>query len=345
MKLTTQLMVANGISLGFIFIFLMFSYTQMVFFNREAVIILTTVTIIAAILSFIFHYFLTRPIQKAIQLISQESKKIADGNFEGKVPTIGPIELCELADRFNHMSDELEKSFAKLHQAEASRKELIANVSHDLRTPLASIQSFVEALQDGVIEDEHTFQKYLNTIRLETTRISHLIDDLFQLSQLDAGLEHFNPEPYHLDNLIIETLESQYLQLEKHNMGVSVHIPDKVPAVTIIPHKIKHVLINLIQNAIRHSSPGNKIEINVKNEMDHVKVVVSDEGEGISKKDLSSVFDRFYRIEKSRNKDHGGSGLGLSIAKSIVELHGGEIGVKSKRGEGSSFWFTLLKYK
>ncbi len=345
MKLRTHLLIANGISIGFILIFLIFSYIKM-FISFNAIMWLSVVTIIAGIISFFTHVLLTRPIQKAIHLISLESNKIASGDFDGKVPQIGPIEFKELANRFNDMSDKLEESFTQIQQAESSRKELVANISHDLRTPLASIQSFVEALQDNIIDDEDTYQRYLQTIKLETKRLSHLINDLFQLSQLESGREAYQPIPYHLDDLILETLQNQYLQLEEHKMEVSVQLPDKIAPAAIMPEKIKRVLINLIQNAIRYSPKGSTIGINVEETMDdEIKVIISDQGEGISVKELPHVFDRFYRIEKSRNKEYGGIGLGLSIAKSNVELHGGRIGVESKLGEGSSFWFTIPKYK
>jgi len=346
MRLRTQLFAVNIISFAFIFIILMSCYLRMVLFNGKAMLILLLVTAGAGIVSLFTHYFLTRPIQRAIQLISLQSKSIATGNFEGRVPIIGPIEFQELAHNLNDMNSNLQESFQKLHQSEASRKDLVANVSHDLRTPLTSIQSFVEALQDHVIEDEETLQKYFKTIQLETQRINHLINDLFQLSQLDSGLDQHYPEPYHLDNLIIETLEHLTFQIEKHKIDIVVDMPDQIPAVFIDPHKMKRVLINLIQNALKYSVSGSKVKIRIERlGKVFVKVSIIDEGEGIPEEDRSLVFKRFYRVEKSRNSKHGGSGLGLSIAKSIVERHGGTSGVESELGEGSSFWFTLPTYQ
>lgn len=345
MNLRTQLMMANGFSIVFIFIFLLFSYFLMII-KLEAILVLSAVTIIAGILSFIVHFLLTRPIYRSIGLISEETKKIAGGRFEGSVPAIGPLEFRELAARINEMSGDLEKSFNQLQRSEASRRDLVANVSHDLRTPLASIQAFVEALQDGVIEDEAVFQKYLRTIQLETTRLSDLVDDLFHLTQLNSGTEPFQTEPYHLDDLIIETLENQFVQLEKNQFEVSIDMPDQMPPVAIVPHQVKRVLINLLQNAMRYSPSGSKIDIEVTNSADSfAKVLIQDEGEGIAEDDVNAVFNRFYRVEKSRNLHYGGTGLGLSIAKTIIEMHGGMIGVESGKGKGSTFWFTLPKYR
>ncbi|MDX8365326.1 MULTISPECIES: HAMP domain-containing sensor histidine kinase [Bacillaceae] len=342
MKMRTQLLIANALSIIIILIFLTISYVRMLLPN-EAIELLTIVTVAAGILSFFIHGLLIRPIEKAITLIRLESKKIAEGKFEGKVSSIGPKEFQQLAEHFNEMSSKLEESFTKIKQAEASRKELVANISHDLRTPLASIQSFVEALQDDVIEDKQTFDQYLKTIRLETKRLDHLINDLFQLSQLEAGTEAFEPTRYHLDSLIVETLQNQYFQIEEHGLKISVQIPDKLSPLMIMPEKIKRVLINFIQNAIRYAPRGSQLGIDVKESVDCVKVSVTDEGEGINESELPHIFERFYRVEKSRNKAHGGAGLGLAISKSIIDLHGGEIGVQSKQGEGSTFYFTLPK--
>lgn len=344
MKLRTHLLIANGLSIGFILVFLIFSYLKMILALNE-MIWLFSVTITAGIISFFTHMILTRPIQKSIQLISLETKKVANGEFKGKVPIIGPLEFRALAENFNEMSEKVDKSFSQLQQSESSRRELVANISHDLRTPLSSIRSFVEALQDDIIKDHETVQRYLGTIQLETRRLNDLIEDLFQLSQLESGMERFIPESFHLDHLILESLQNQYFQLQEKNIDISVDIPDRISPVAVMPDKLKRVLINLIQNAIRYSPAGGQIAIKAYEQpLDFVKVIVSDDGDGISPEELPYVFDRFYRVDKSRNRDRGGAGLGLSIAKSIIQLHGGEIGVDSQLGKGSSFWFAVRKY-
>ncbi|RBW70698.1 HAMP domain-containing sensor histidine kinase [Bacillus taeanensis] len=345
MKLRTQLLLANALSIVIIFVFLIISYMRM-FLSNDAVIVLSFVTIGAGVVSFIAHSFFIRPIEKSVQFISSESKKVAKGNFDGKVPSSGPLEFQQLAENFNEMSKQLNDSFTKIKKSEASRRELIANISHDLRTPLSSIQSFVEALQDDVIQDEASFERYLATIQLETKQLSELINDLFQLSELDAGSETYHPHPYHVDSLIVETLQNLLLQLEENRTEVNVVIPEKLPAAAVMPEKIKRVLINLIQNAVRYSPRGSVIQLKAdESSREWIKISISDQGEGISESEYSQIFDRFYRVEKSRSKEKGGSGLGLAIAKSIVELHGGQIGVHSREGGGSTFWFTIPTWK
>lgn len=191
MKLRHYLLIANGISLGVILVCLFFSYYKM-YLTLNQFIGLSAATVGAGILSFFVHFLLTRPVEKSIRRITEETARIAGGEFAGRVPEIGPTEFRILASRFNEMKGELEESFRRIRSEEEARKELVANVSHDLRTPMASIQSFVEALEDDVIQDEQTFRRYLQTIRLETARLSAMIDDLFQLSRLDAGAERLS---------------------------------------------------------------------------------------------------------------------------------------------------------
>ncbi len=345
MKLRTQLLLVSSISIGIIFLFLMISYMRM-FIANEAIFILMTVTAVAGVISLLAHTILTRPIEKALHKITTKTKEIAKGDFTGKVPETGPYEFQQLAANINSMNEQLEESFTKLKQSEASRRDLVANISHDLRTPLASIQSFVEALQDGVVREPETYERYLETIKLETNRVSYLINDLFQLSELDSGLERFEPYPYHVDRLIIETLQHLAIQFEEHHIEVEVELSERLPAVSVMPEKIKRVFVNILQNALRFSPENSKIVIQTKCINDSfITVSIMDEGSGIAQEDQAHIFDRFYRVEKSRNPSYGGAGLGLSIAKSIVHLHGGEIGVESDVGKGSTFWFTLPIYQ
>ncbi|MDQ0919665.1 cell wall metabolism sensor histidine kinase WalK [Paenibacillus sp. V4I5] len=347
MKLRVYLLIASGVSTSIILLSLFICYQYMLLRWKD-VILLTTVTLGAAGVSMLIHYFMTRPLEKAIHAITEETTRISEGHFEGQVPQIGPAEFQRLADQFNRMTGKLNESFQKLRTAEASRKELVANVSHDLRTPMASIQAFVEALQDDVIQDKETFARYLQTIRLETGRLNGLIQELFKLSQLDAGGTEFVPERYHVDHLLLDGLQSLAFQLEEKQLQVDVDLPDRLPPVAIMPQEMKRVLSNILDNAIRHSPVGGTIEIKVEQISEqYVQLYIQDHGQGIDEEDRSKVFDRFYRADPSRTRASGGAGLGLAIAKSIVHLHGGTIGVDSHvgdKGNGSRFWFTLPIY-
>jgi two-component system sensor histidine kinase SaeS len=257
----------------------------------------------------------------------------------------GPEEVRRLARSFRRMSRRLEASFRQLEQSERARRELVANVSHDLRTPLSSIQSFVEALQDRVLEDPETRRQYLATIRSETRRLSAMIDDLFELSLLDAGQETLHPVPVHLDQVLIEVLNGHTFLIREKNLDVRVAVADDLPRLPVDPRKIARVIGNLLQNAIRHSAEGGTIELEARRlpEEDEVEIAIRDQGEGIPEEDRERIFERFYRTDPSRNRQSGGAGLGLAIARSLVELHRGRIGVRPRPdgGKGSEFWFRL----
>ncbi|MFD2670163.1 sensor histidine kinase [Marinicrinis sediminis] len=340
MKLRTYLFLSNIVSLASVLISLFVIYHFMLLTWSE-VILLMSVTLVAALISIVVHTLIIRPIVHSVHSISEASSNMSEGDFEGEVPVVGPSEFKQLALQFNEMKHQLEDSILTLQSSETSRKELIANVSHDLRTPLSSIQSYVEALQDRVIEDEETSQQYLRTIHRETLRLSKLIEDLFQLSRLDAGRYPFQPEPYPLDALLVETLESQSLFLEEKQLSVSTELPDPLPPVSVMPFEIKRVLGNLLQNAISYSPPGAAIRITAGAENGFVTCTFIDEGAGMAPEELDPIFERFYRIDKSRNRHSGGAGLGLAISKSIMERHGGTIRVESQLGEGSRFILTL----
>lgn len=343
MKLRTYLLFSSLTGIGLLLICLFISYSKMLL-SIEQLYWLSGITAGVGLLSFILQHLLTKPLERSIARITEQTKLTAEGDFHTEVPLIGPQEFRLLAQRFNEMSYKLKESFDNLYNSESARRELIANVSHDLRTPLASIQAFVEALEDDIIKDEETFQRYLNTIRLETKRLGGLIYDLFELSSLEAKGEQFDPIPYHADELLINTLESFSLHLAEKKLKVEIDLPDKLPAAVMMPAQIKRVLSNLLQNAIQYSPHGGKIVLSAVENNGFLRITVADEGQGIEAAETARIFERFYRVDKSRSRNNGGAGLGLAIAQSIVELHGGEIGVQSTQGEGSCFWFTLPIY-
>ncbi|WP_248928249.1 sensor histidine kinase [Paenibacillus hamazuiensis] len=342
MKLRSYLLIASTVSLTIILVSLFVCYRYMLLEWNE-VMLLGSVTIGAAAVSLVVHFILTRPLETSIRAMSEEASRIAGGHFEGQVPLTGPQEFRQLAARFNQMSAELQISFERLHASESSRRELVANVSHDLRTPMTSIQSFVEALEDDIIQDKETFERYLQTIRLETKRLSRLIDELFELSRLQAGSLEWAPEPCHVDSLIIEALQSHAIQFEEKMLKVSANVLDGVPQVLVMPFEIKRVLANLLENAIMHTPIGETLTVEAKPaaKSGYVRISVSDQGKGVPESDRERIFERFYRVDAARTRKSGGAGLGLAIAKSIVERHGGEIGVEREEPRGSRFWFTV----
>jgi signal transduction histidine kinase len=251
--------------------------------------------------------------------------------------------VARLARTFNQMAAQLQESNANQRVLEGLRRDLVAWAGHDLRTPLAGVRVLVEALADGIIDDPATSRRYLQQALKHIGNLSLLIDDLFQVSQLDAGGIPLNLEPASLADLISDTLENFSGLAAQQSIVLSGSASPGIDPITMDVQRISRVLINLVDNSLRHTRAGGTVSIQAEVVGITVRVTVQDSGEGISPNDLPHVFDRFYRGEKSRNQTTGGSGLGLAIAKGIIEAHGGEIGVVSNPGQGASFYFWLPK--
>jgi signal transduction histidine kinase len=271
--------------------------------------------------------------------------QISAGDLTVRVPVNSHDEVGRLAAAFNDMVDRVEASFNKERDLERARRELIASVSHDLRTPLASIRAMVESINDGVVTDQPTVKRYLRTIEMEVENLSQLINDLFELSQMDAGVLKLEMETSSLTDLISDTLESMSAQAtaEGRNLHLKGSVDGEVAQVMMDPRRVQRVLYNLVQNAIRYTPSDGSVQILARDTGSEVQVEVKDTGEGIPPEELARIFDRFYRTEQSRSRDSGGTGLGLSIAKGIVEAHGGRLWVESSVGKGSTFGFALPK--
>jgi signal transduction histidine kinase len=250
-------------------------------------------------------------------------------------------ELAELAEAFNRMSEELGRAFERERAMEQGRRDLVAAISHDLRTPLAAMRAMLEAIGDGVVQDEETVTRYHHRMRDEIAHLSHLIDDLFELSRLDAGQAALEPAAIDLRELVAETAESLEPQAQQH--GVRLELASLPPTLRAWadPVQVQRVIVNLLENAIRYTGPGGSICIEARPNGETVGVTISDSGDGISSEDMPFVFDRFYRGEKSRARESGGTGLGLAISKAIVEAHGGTIRAENAPTQGARFTFTL----
>ena len=265
------------------------------------------------------------------------------GSLGIRVSTQARDEVGELATAFNAMADRLEASFGRERELEQARRELVSAVSHDLRTPLGSIRAMVESMNDGVVTDEETVSRYLRTTLTEVETLSQLVNDLFDLSQMDAGVMELHMEATSLQDLISDTLESMSVQAMAHNLSLQGAVDAELLQVMVDTRRVQRVLYNLVQNAIRHTPPDGTIYVRARDFGTEVQVEVTDTGEGIPEEELQRLFERSYRADWSRSRESGGAGLGLSIAKGIVEAHGGRIWVASEVGRGSTFSFTLPK--
>ncbi len=228
----------------------------------------------------------------------------------------------------------------EIRRLEAMRRDFVANVSHELKTPLTTIKGFVETLLEGALEDKDNSRHFLEIIQGHADRINNLVNDLLDLSHLESKEITLEKQEINLKTLADETLASFKSPLKKKAIEVINGLPAQL-LIKIDKDKIGQVLTNLIDNAIKFNQEKGFIKIYSEDLLDKIKIVVEDSGIGIPPKDIPRIFERFYRVDKARSRSLGGTGLGLSIVKHIVELHNGSVGVESTEGLGSKFWFIL----
>lgn len=316
---------------------------QLMFISGHDQALLTILLMFSLVVSLIFTYVVAKNITSSIERLALGAQNLAEGDLATRLDASSSDEVGELAGVMNTMAEELDNAFRRQRELQQARKDLIASVSHDLRTPLASMRAMVEAISDGVVSDEKTIQSYCSNIRSEVEHLSTLIDDLFELSRLDSGTLELQLQPSSVEEMLSSVLQSMKAQAEGQTLTLSQPLDGGIEPVMADPHKIQRVLYNLVQNAIRHTPPDGTISLEVQDVGQEVQIDVVDSGQGIVQDDRDKVFDRFYRGEKSRSREFGGAGLGLAIAKGIVEAHGGRIWVDSQPGVGSRFSFSLPK--
>jgi two-component system sensor histidine kinase BaeS len=287
---------------------------------------------LAAILIALFlGIFLARRLTRPVRELTAATRAMAQGELEQQVPVRSQDELGELAAAFNQMS-------ADLTHANELRRQMTADIAHDLRTPLSVIAGYAEGLRDGVLPPTpETFQ----TIHKEAEHLSRLVEDLRTLSLADAGELTLIRQLVTPRELLERTAAAHLPRAQQLEIGLRVTAEANVPPVNADPERMAQVLGNLVSNALRHTPVGGQISLAAAQEGNDVLLTVQDTGVGIASSKLPRIFDRFYRGDDARQADEGESGLGLAIAKSLVELHGGTISVESILGEGTTFTIAL----
>jgi signal transduction histidine kinase len=336
----------GGYALSSILTFLNVWVTARLMFASQHDLQLATVLLLfAGSIAMSFGYLFSVSLTERITRLNEAAKAISEGHLAVRVPVTGQDEMADLARSFNGMAVQLEEAARQQRQLEALRRDLVRWIGHDLRTPLTSIRVIVEALADNVVEDAATEERYLETAKHHIHSLSELLDDLFEIVEIDAGGMKLERRPGSIRDLISDALEGFSALATQGGVRLEGSPAPNVDPVFMDAQKIERVLANLLDNALRHTPAGGAVRVSVSREREWVLVEVRDTGEGISAEDLPHVFDRFYRGDNEQARDSTRVGLGLAIARGIVEAHGGEIGIESAVGEGTRVWFTLPRHR
>jgi two-component system OmpR family sensor kinase len=289
--------------------------------------------LLALLLSLLVAFLMTRWITSPLQKVTGAAQALSKGKMNAIKPE-GPTEIQALAKSFNEMGN-------KVTASHRSQRDFVANVSHELRTPLTSIQGFAQAILDGTASQSADIHRAAAVISTESARMQRLVDDLLELTRLDSGGIALHKQPIDTSSLIREVVQKIKPLAENAQITISENLTEKI-VVDGDYDRLIQVFNNLLDNAVKYTSPGGKVKISSAPEKGFAKITVSDTGVGIPPNEMNRIFERFYRVDKSRKVEHSkGSGLGLSIAKQIVHAHHGSIEVKSELGKGSQFIIRL----
>ena len=289
--------------------------------------------LLAVALALALTFWLSRRISAPVHAMTKAVRRLGQGDFAQRVNVRGNDEVAELGRSFNSMAQGLE-------QAEQLRRNMGSDAAHELRTPLSNISGYLEAIKDGVAQpDSETIQ----SLHEEAVLMGKLVNDLQELTLADAGELILSRRPEDIADTIRKAISAMQPKIDLGGLSVHLNVPAGRLSCDIDSQRIGQVLRNLLANALTHTPDGGSITVSARESGNQVEVIVSDTGEGIPPGDLPHVFDRFYRVDRSRTRDTGGSGLGLTIVKRLVEAHGGTIQVQSEPGKGSRFTFTLPK--
>ncbi|MBO5092928.1 MAG: HAMP domain-containing histidine kinase [Lachnospiraceae bacterium] len=317
-------------------------------FTKSFIIdMLVAITFILIFTALMLTQWIQKGIFHPIRNLNRAMQKIAEGDFDYALTTEEKGEFGDLFRNYEDMRLRLKESSEEKVQSERQNKELISNISHDLKTPITAIKGYVEGLMDGVADTPEKMDKYIRTIYNKAIDMDRLINELTFYSGIDSNRIPYNFHRINVSEYFRDCIEDVGLELESENIRLNysnVVSPDT--RIIADPEQLKRVINNIISNSIKYmDKPQGVIDIRILDEIDSIRVEIEDNGKGIAAKDLSNIFERFFRTDASRNSSKGGSGIGLSIVKKIIEDHGGYIWATSKEGEGTCLHFVIRKYR
>ena len=341
MKLKSYILVGYLVS-TLLTILVVFWAVQRMLIEKSEVYFLVGMTLIASFIGATVSIFLLSPVFSSLKHLKKQAQNIAGKDFSTEIETKGPIEFQELGQAFNDMSRNLQDTFQSLDESEQEKRMMIAQLSHDIKTPITSIQVTVEGILDGVIKEEERLH-YLTTIGRQTERLNKLVEelDVLTLNAQPQDIADEEVEDVFLDQLLIESMSEFQLQIEQEERDIYIQVKPESAKIKSYYDKLSRILVNLLNNAFKYSEPGTRIEVLAQLTEEELIISVKDEGQGILPEDLEKIFNRLYRVETSRNMKTGGHGLGLAIARELAHQLGGEITAESQHGIGSTFTFHL----
>lgn len=312
---------------------------------------LISVIVILLICVVIVRRYVYKEIVRPISELNVAMKKIAEGNLDYRMENKYDSEMGEVFNNYEEMRLKLKESTTEMMENEEHNRELVSNISHDLKTPITSIKGYVEGIMDGVADTPEKMDRYIKTIYNKANDMDRLINELTIYSKIDNNRILYNFQRINVSDYFGDCVEEVGLDLESKN--IKLNFDNLIPDDTMViadPEQMKRVINNIIGNSIKYmdkdlTKEQGMIEIRLLDDIDSIRIEIEDNGRGIAARDLGRIFERFYRTDASRNSSRGGSGIGLSIVKKIIEDHGGYIWATSKEGEGTCMHFVLRKYK
>ncbi|MCY7195828.1 HAMP domain-containing sensor histidine kinase [Streptococcus dysgalactiae subsp. equisimilis] len=339
MRLRTYIVIGYLVSMVITIAGLIVGLNRMLIATKDISYILL-IALIASLAGGIVNMILLTSVFSSLRKLKKKMQAISQRQFDHDQLIISPLEFKNLEGAFNQMSLDLKASFESLNESEHEKSMMIAQLSHDIKTPLTSIQATVEGILDGVIPKEEE-RHYLNTISRQTNRLNQLVEELHVVSLNDQKQEEKqHRQVIYLEKLLIDILSEFQLTLEQENRSVDIKVAPEVVKINSQYDALSRIILNLVSNALKYSEASTPLTIHAYRQDQSICIDVRDQGQGIKKEDLPLIFKRLYRVEASRNMKTGGHGLGLYIAKQLAHQLGGDIVVESQVGKGSSF--TLL---
>ncbi len=302
----------------------------------------TTAIVLAVAITALLGLFLFRRLSRPFARLRRGVQSFEQGEYSHRIEVKHNDEIGELALAFNNMAATIESNIEKLEETDRIRRDLIANVSHDLRTPLASIQGYIETIllkDETLTPDERV--RFLSTVFANVSTLGNLVEELFELSRLDAKQKQPEREAFSISELAQDIVLKLQPAAEARQVSLRARMDQDLPFVFADIGMIDRAISNLIENAVRYTNSGGEVVLAVRKVGPSVNISVQDTGVGIDPEELPHIFERFYRVDKSRSRASGGAGLGLAITKKIIEAHDSQIAVESRPDEGSTFYFTL----